>query len=150
MKKVVLGTLLVITLITSGCSSLAPKVKTGQHAYSMEKEVKVTAKLNYLMYTPKGYPDAQEKWPLMLFLHGGGEKGDNIELVKRNGPPMLAEKKDFPFIIVSPQCPANESWNSHKQILAYAEQNPTIYLPSHDPGSKKRLENRTHINGRSS
>lgn len=36
--------------------------------------------------------------------------------------------------------------DSHMQILAYAEQNPTIYLPSHDPGSKERLVNRTPIN----
>jgi hypothetical protein len=31
------------------------------------------------------------------------------------------------------------------KILAYAEQNPTVYLPSHDPGSRERLENRTTI-----
>ena len=36
--------------------------------------------------------------------------------------------------------------DSHMQILAYAEQNPAIYLPSHDPGSKERLVNRTPIN----
>ncbi|MBV7332290.1 N-acyl homoserine lactonase family protein [Chloroflexi bacterium TSY] len=36
--------------------------------------------------------------------------------------------------------------NTHMKILAYADQNPTIYLPSHDPGSKGRLENRTPIN----
>jgi glyoxylase-like metal-dependent hydrolase (beta-lactamase superfamily II) len=35
---------------------------------------------------------------------------------------------------------------SYKKILAYAGQNPTVYLPSHDPGSKERLVNRTLIN----
>jgi glyoxylase-like metal-dependent hydrolase (beta-lactamase superfamily II) len=37
---------------------------------------------------------------------------------------------------------------SHRKILAFAEQNSTIYLPSHDPGSKNRLVNRTPINTR--
>jgi N-acyl homoserine lactone hydrolase len=36
--------------------------------------------------------------------------------------------------------------DTHRKILAYAEQHPTVYLPSHDPGSKERLENRTTIN----
>lgn len=36
--------------------------------------------------------------------------------------------------------------DSHKKILAYAEQNSTIYLPSHDPGAKERLMNRIPIN----
>ncbi len=36
--------------------------------------------------------------------------------------------------------------DTHVKILAYAEQRPTIYLPSHDPGSKERLENQTTIN----
>ncbi len=36
--------------------------------------------------------------------------------------------------------------DTYMNILAYAEQNPTIYLPSHDPDSIERLENRTTIN----
>lgn len=36
--------------------------------------------------------------------------------------------------------------DSHKKILAYAEQNSTIYLPSHDPESKERLVKRTLVN----
>jgi len=35
---------------------------------------------------------------------------------------------------------------THRKILAYAEQHRTVYLPSHDPGAKERLENRMTIN----
>ena len=66
--------------------------------------------MDYLIYLPEDY-DAGEKWPLMLFLHGGGERGKDLDDVKQNGPPKLvAEGKDFPFLIVSPQQKADGWW----------------------------------------
>jgi dienelactone hydrolase len=61
--------------------------------------------VNYLLYFPEGYSkDTVKKWPLLLFLHGSGEKGDDLEKVKKHGPPKLIEQgKKFPFIVVSPQ-----------------------------------------------
>lgn len=44
-------------------------------------------------------------YPLVLFLHGMGERGSDLNTVKVNGLPKLAEEQDFPFILVSPQCP---------------------------------------------
>jgi predicted peptidase len=58
----------------------------------------------FLLYTPKGN-SAKKKSPLIVFLHGMGERGDNIQGVKKHGPPKIAEKqKDFQFMVVSPQC----------------------------------------------
>ena len=52
---------------------------------------------------------SKEAWPLVLFLHGAGERGDNLDLVKKHGPPKLIEEgKPFPFVVVSPQCPENQ------------------------------------------
>jgi len=48
----------------------------------------VNVQLNYLLYLPQDY-DKQESWPLLLFLHGSGERGDDLELVKKHGPPKL-------------------------------------------------------------
>ncbi len=49
----------------------------------------------------------------MLFLHGAGERGDDLELVKKHGPPKLIEAgQDFPFIVVSPQAPAEQWWST--------------------------------------
>src|ERR1700685_3510780 len=75
-------------------------------------DVQVHVTLNYLLYLPAGY-DKQDKWPLVLFLHGAGERGDNLDRVKMHGPPKLVGKgKQFPFIIVSPQCPNGHWWNN--------------------------------------
>ncbi len=77
-------------------------------AHALERDVKV--RLQYLLYLPKDY-DKKEAWPLMLFLHGAGERGDNLDLVKKHGPPKLIEEgKSFPFVVVSPQCPENQWW----------------------------------------
>ncbi len=58
----------------------------------------------FQLFTPKGNSE-ENKSPLIIFLHGMGERGNNIEGVKKHGPPKIAEKtKDFPFMVVSPQC----------------------------------------------
>lgn len=70
--------------------------------------------VHFQLFLPSGYGVGPAKhWPLILFLHGAGERGDDIERVKVHGPPKLAEKiADFPFIVISPQCPSSESWNN--------------------------------------
>ena len=70
------------------------------------------ATLKYLIYLPKDY-DQKEAWPVLLFLHGIGERGDNLDLVKKHGPPkLIAGGKQFPFIVVSPQCPNGHWWET--------------------------------------
>ena len=89
---------------------IAP-VFSQQTAKRFEKQI--TISYNYLMYLPKDYQKTKDKYPLLIFLHGSGERGSNIELVKKNGVPKLIEDgKDFPFIVVSPQCPDGSWWNS--------------------------------------
>ncbi len=66
--------------------------------------------IKFWLYLPQGYEE-NEKWPLMLFLHGAGERGEDLELVKKHGPPKLIEQgKDFPLIVISPQCPRDTRW----------------------------------------
>ncbi len=73
-------------------------------------ETRVPVRMNYLVYLPKDY-DSHDAWPLMLFLHGGGERGDDLELVKMHGPPkLIAAGREFPFIVLSPQCPQDREW----------------------------------------
>lgn len=77
-----------------------------------QSEVTNTVKFDYLVYRPAGYDRENDtKWPLLLFLHGAGERGNNIELIKKHGmPKVLEDKTDFPFVVVSPQCPENSWW----------------------------------------
>ncbi|MDI9401975.1 MAG: alpha/beta hydrolase-fold protein [Limisphaerales bacterium] len=79
-----------------------------------------TGSLNYLLFLPESYsqetsqPDAAKKWPVLVFLHGLGERGDSLSdlaKLKMHGPPMLVEKNSkFEFIAVSPQCPTDSWW----------------------------------------
>ncbi len=68
---------------------------------------------DYLYYLPKGYEKAEKGLPLILFLHGAGERGDEIERVRGQGLPKYLEAvkgKGLPFIIVSPQCRKGRWW----------------------------------------
>ncbi|HKB87043.1 MAG TPA: hypothetical protein VKD08_12780, partial [Ignavibacteriaceae bacterium] len=85
---------------------------TRQTPGKLEKEITVKVSIKYLLYLPKGYDEDDNTWPLVLFLHGSGERGDDLESVKRLGLPMLIEQgKNFPFILVSPQCPLGQRWD---------------------------------------
>ena len=96
---------------------ILPFLSTTAFAESKKQteESSETAKLKYLLYLPKDYKKTGKPTPLMLFLHGMGERGDNLDDIKKNGPPKLIESgKKFPFIVVSPQCPGTEWWNIDK------------------------------------
>jgi predicted peptidase len=75
------------------------------------------AELNYLLYLPKQYKGkSKQRWPLIFFLHGAGERGSDVWKVAVHGPPkIVATRPDFPFIVVSPQCPEGKIWS--KEIL---------------------------------
>jgi predicted peptidase len=77
---------------------------------SQQLDTQVDVQLSYLLALPEDY-DQQESWPLLLFLHGAGERGDDLEMVKKHGPPkLISGGKEFPFIVVSPQCRENVWW----------------------------------------
>jgi predicted peptidase len=79
-----------------------------QQSCELKRTIKVSMK--YLLYLPKDYRQ-KDSWPLLLFLHGAGERGDDLQLVKKHGPPKLIEAgKQFPFLVVSPQCPQGRWW----------------------------------------
>lgn len=75
-------------------------------------EVRIPITYNYLVQLPDGYEeDADQLWPLLLFLHGSGESGDDLDLVRVHGPPrILSEGGELPFIVVSPQNPNWIPW----------------------------------------
>jgi predicted peptidase len=73
-------------------------------------------RMRYLLYLPEGYA-AAEPWPLILFLHGGGEAGENLDMVRREGLPRLLERWGrFPFVVVSPLSP-RKAWSVPDLLL---------------------------------
>ena len=88
-----------------------PAAASAQQAKTFEKEITTLVKLEYLLSLPADYAKSKKTWPLMLFLHGAGESGNDLMKVKIHGPPKLVETKGpFPFILVSPQSPGR-GWN---------------------------------------
>jgi predicted peptidase len=86
-------------------------------ADSFTTTVTRTVSASYLVSLPEGYGTVDQKWPLVLFLHGAGERGSDLELVKKHGPPkLIAAGTSFPFIMVAPQCPENQWWS--EDVLA--------------------------------
>ena len=123
-----------LLLALTACNSIKPEPTSnlGSGQTQMAKQFKSqktqTFKINYLLFLPQDY-DAKSKkrWPLILFLHGAGERGTNIWKVATHGPPKnVQEHPDFPFIVVSPQCPDGEHW-SNEILLALLEQTVRDY-----------------------
>jgi predicted peptidase len=117
-------------------SPTSKAIHVGQHPYSMTVEVQETQRItqtvvvNYLLYLPQGYrKDAQQKWPLILFLHGQLEWGDDPTILTRQGvPKLLDEGEELPAIVVSPQTPEGKRWWPRTAILgAFLDRIEAIY-----------------------
>ena len=65
----------------------------------------------YLAHLPASYDSSEKKkWPMIFYLHGRSIRGNDLNMVKRYGPPAFLDKKpDFPFVVISPQLP-DHSW----------------------------------------
>ncbi len=89
---------------------------------AFRRTITKTVGCKYLLFLPKGYGAGGDRWPLILFLHGAGERGADLELVKVHGlPKILDMQHDFPFIVVSPQCP-HDGWWSNDVLNALLEE----------------------------
>ena len=87
----------------------------GQQAYYSEE-----AQLDYLLHIPAQYePNAQQEWPLLIYLHGAID-AINIDVVRKQGLfAVLEDKKDLPFIIISPRVLGGyEFWGEQESIAA--------------------------------
>lgn len=69
---------------------------------------------HYISYTPKEYfDDTLKKWPLIIYLHGGSSRGtDTMKLYCCGIPDQIWRGREFPFVIVAPQCPVNQRWST--------------------------------------
>lgn len=83
-----------------------------QQGLSFEGLVTRQVRMEYLLHLPAGYEaDPSRAWPLVLFLHGRGERGSDLQRLTRHGLPKLIQAgHDLPFIVVSPQCPEHSWW----------------------------------------
>lgn len=72
----------------------------------------------YVKYLPKDY-DENKKYPLVFFLHGAGERGDDLDVASRHGfmKHVRENKTEYPFIFIAPQCPSGKFWGCYTESL---------------------------------
>jgi predicted peptidase len=129
-----------LALIVAGCGTTksnsinSPPNQMAKHLRLKRQE---KLEINYLLFLPEGYDaKVQKRWPLILFLHGSGERGTDVWKVATHGPPkIVTSKPDFPFILVSPQCPEGRIWSNDELlplleeiIRKYAVDKSRVYL----------------------
>ncbi len=96
--------ILVVTLLYAFLSH-AQKEVSGK----IQVEIVQKKELGYALHIPA---DSKDKKPLIVFLHGSGEKGTNIELVKVHGPFKYLKTHELDAYVLAPQCPENEYWDT--------------------------------------
>ncbi len=76
------------------------------------------ASFRYALYLPKDFDTAQS-YPLVFFLHGAGERGDDIDVACRHGfmKHVRESGREYPFICIAPQCPFHEYWGHYTESL---------------------------------
>lgn len=118
LMRLVLAATVLLTAITTRAAGT-------QTAHVFEATITKSATYPYLQWLPRDYhPAADRTWPLLLFLHGAGERGTDVQLVARHGPPKLlsgaatteeessaARPLAENFIVISPQCPLGQVWD---------------------------------------
>jgi predicted peptidase len=119
-----------------------------QQSRTLNREVPHKVAIQYLLFLPERYEKSRERWPLILYLHGGSLRGEDIGQMKRWG---LTEKVEadpqFPFIVVSPQCHSGEIWSDVDALGAVLDEvaanhrvDPDrVYVTGHSMGGRGAL-----------
>jgi len=79
-----------------------------------ENDNKKTVRYRYLTYLPQKYNlDSLLRWPLIIYLHGGSDRGTDLNKLYSSGiPDQIYRGRNFPFIVIAPQCPLSIRWET--------------------------------------
>ena len=84
--------------------------------FTKEQFIKGGDTLQYRMLLPENFDPAKE-YPVLFFLHGSGERGSDNEAQLMHGSKLFLKpevRKNFPAIVIFPQCPKNDFWANVK------------------------------------
>ncbi|OCT17265.1 hypothetical protein A8709_27445 [Paenibacillus pectinilyticus] len=94
------------------------------------QDIPPNSSLNYQLFVPHDFElKSEQQYPLFVFLHGIKKRGDDISVLNKYGLTWIAESKpDFPFIVVTPQCPADSNWTHvYQSVIALINEITTSY-----------------------
>jgi predicted peptidase len=140
-------------IVLSVCSFAQAANESGttqsvQQIHTLHREVPHEVQTQYLLFLPNGYEKSADKWPIILYLHGGSLRGDDITQMRKLG---LTEKVEgdpnFPFIVVSPQCHKGEIWTDVDALGAILDEVARthrvdldrVYVSGHSMGGRGSL-----------
>jgi len=84
-------------------------------------EVKEYGSLNYIISYPDDF-DEQKNYPLIIYIHGAGGRGNNPELLMSLGLVYEIKKgRKLPFVVAAPQCYADTWFEIFDKLLAFIE-----------------------------
>jgi predicted peptidase len=108
-------------------------------AQSFKWKTAHSGELQYLLYLPRDHrAKRSQRWPLLLFLHGAGERGKDVQRAGIHGPMSLVRQgTNFPFIIMAPLCPEGQQW----------ENEPLLQLLDHAVKKFSVATNRVYLTG---
>lgn len=142
-----------LAAVVETASTQAPESGRGsvsgkQQARTLQRTVSHKARIQYLLFLPNGYGKSTDRWPLILYLHGGSLRGGPIEEMKKKGLAGKVEAEpNFPFILVSPHCDKGEIWTDADAVAAlldnvlhtYRVDPDRVYITGHSMGGRGAL-----------
>ncbi|MBW7455864.1 dienelactone hydrolase family protein [Paenibacillus sepulcri] len=89
-------------------------------SHLLRQETPEPVRIGYQLFLPSDYErNTGKKWPLILFLHCIKKRGDDLALLHQYGVARFAEeRKDFGFIVATPQCPEHSDWPQQRNALS--------------------------------
>jgi predicted peptidase len=130
---------------TANQSSAAP---IAQQPHTLRREVPHKIEVQYFLFVPKEYAGSTHPWPLILYLHGGSARGEDISQMKKLGlTAKVQADPNFPFLVVSPQCHTGEIWTDVDALgaildevaLTHRVDPDRIYVTGHSMGGRGAL-----------
>ena len=99
------------------CMVVSMNMYAGDKISFLKKQFTASSgyQLNYRILYPLDY-SPEKQYPVILFLHGAGERGNDNEAQLRHGGDMFASyetQSRYPAIIIAPQCPEGETWSPY-------------------------------------
>lgn len=144
-----------ITIVVFVCGSAAAQRSSqpvvsgaGQSAHEFRTQATRPVFTKYLLYLPDGYSTADHPLPVIVYLHGGSLRGDDVDKLRTLGLPHRLERESaFPFIVISPLCPAGEIWTDADSVIGvldevlakYPADRHRVYLTGHSMGGRGAL-----------
>ena len=140
---------LLVTVLSVATATAVIAQQPHQQPHVLKSETTQRVRMPYLLYVPAKYnEEPQKRWPLLLYLHGGSARGDDLERLRKMGlPKRLEQDAEFPFIVASPLLPEGEIWTDVGALSAlidkvarqYRVDASRIYVTGHSMGARGAL-----------